>query len=270
MSNSVLALLRCFNRHKAVLFLILTMLPAPLTASYVLTLGTYAKADAEALHQQLSLRGYPVFLLYGETYEVRMGNFDTREKAEAMAAKLRADEKIIAKIDEEEDLDQYELTWDDSSEPGKEVNDATKNDYDDPRAKKIVSLGLDLFGHPYKYGGTTVGKGIDCSYFVQIIFRELGITLPRTSREQVLCGSAVERKDLKVGDLLFFQKTYHYKQKKKKKRRSITRINHVGIYIGNHEFIHATLNVKRVTISNIDEPYFVKRYAGARRVLPEK
>jgi cell wall-associated NlpC family hydrolase len=243
--------------------------PVSVHAAYVLTLGAYAKADAEALHQQLALRGYPVFLLYGETYEVRMGNFDTREKAEAMAEKLRTEEKIIAKIDEDEDLDQYEITWDDSNEPGKEINANTKNDYDDPRAKKIVSLALDLFGHPYKYGGTKVGKGIDCSYFVEVIFKELGITLPRTSREQVLCGTAVDRQDLKVGDLLFFQKTYHYKQKKKKKRRSVTRINHVAIYIGHHEFIHATLNVKRVTISNIDEAYFVKRYAGARRVLPD-
>ncbi|MEI8218935.1 MAG: NlpC/P60 family protein [Elusimicrobiota bacterium] len=271
MNNTAHRFFGLSHRARGILIIALALLCAgSLSASYVLTLGTFAKSDAEALHQRLATRGYPVFLLYGETYEVRMGNFDTREKAEAMAEKLRAEEKIIAGVAEEGDLGQYEFTLDDSNEPGREVNADTRKSYDDPRAQKIVSLGLDLFGRPYKYGGTSVGKGIDCSYFVQVIFRELGISLPRTSRDQSLCGTAVERADLQVGDLLFFQKTYRYKQKNQNRRRAIVRINHVGIYIGNHEFIHATINVKRVTISNIDEPYFVKRYAGALRVLSDK
>ncbi len=81
-------------------------------------------------------------------------------------------------------------------------------------------------------------------------------------------GTKVPKGELKVGDLLFFRKVYLSKKKNKKgKRITYSRINHVGIYIGNGEFIHATINVKRVTISRLNEPYFVRHYAGARRIL---
>lgn len=236
-------------------------------ASFVLSLGTFSKADAESMHKQLSSRGYPVYLLYGETYEVRLGGFESREKAEEMAEKLKSEEKIVVRVQEEEDLDQYQATWEAAPGEGKEVNDATTQEYHDPQAQKIVSFGLELFGHPYKYGGTKIGKGIDCSFFTQTIFKEMGISLPRTSGEQFKVGREVSPSTLKVGDLLFFKKTYYSKKKKGGRRRGVTRINHVGIYIGNGEFIHATLNVNRVTISRLAEDYFTKRFAGARRVL---
>lgn len=250
----------------------------PAAASYSLSAGAFPQQEAETLHKHLAARGYPVYLQYGEEYEVRLGNFETREKAEEMAERLKFEEKLVTRLQEEEDLDQYQLaadvaqeTADDTSvEGGREVNDSTTREYSDPRAQKIVSLALELFGQPYKYGGTRVGKGIDCSYFCQTIFKELGIPLPRTSGEQFTTGKGAERSSLKVGDLVFFKKTYYPKKRKDgKKRKPVTRINHVGIYIGNGEFIHATINVKRVTISRLDENYFTKRYAGARRVLPE-
>ena len=238
-------------------------------ASYVLCLGIYQKSEAEDLHQELASRGYPVYLLYGENCEVRMGSFESRQKAEEIADKLQAEEKIVARVQEEEGLDQYQASWENDT-PGKEVDQSTSLQYKDPKAQKIVSLALDLFGHPYKYGGTCIGKGIDCSYFSQTIFKELGINLPRTSGEQFKVGQNVDKEQLKVGDLLFFRKTYYSRKKQvSSKRRGITRINHVGIYIGNGEFIHATVNVKRVTISRLDEVYFTKRFAGARRVLSE-
>lgn len=236
-------------------------------ASYILCLGTYTPEEAENLHKHLTVQGYPVYLLYGENYEVRLGSFDTREKAEVMAEKLKTEEKIVARVEEEEDLDQYQLTWDSPPNSDREVNQDTFQDHPDPRVQKMMSLALDLFGHPYKFGGTRIGKGIDCSFFVQTIFRGMGISLPRTSGEQFRVGSGVEKIDLKIGDLLFFQKTYY--SKRKGKRKGVTRINHVGIYIGNGEFIHATRNVMRVTISRLDEAYFTKRFAGARRVLSE-
>jgi len=236
-------------------------------ASYVLCLGVYQKSEAESLHQELASRGYPVYLLYGENFEVRLGSFETREKAEEVANKLQSEEKLVACVKEEENLDQYQATWE-ADNPGKEVDSQTFRAYKDPQAKKIVSLALDLFGHPYKYGGTCVGKGIDCSYFCQLIFKGLGVSLPRTSGEQFKIGSGIiDRQQLKVGDLVFFQKTYYAKRKKGSGKKGITRINHVGIYIGNGEFIHATINVKRVTISRLDEAYFTKRFAGARRVF---
>lgn len=201
---------------------------------------------------------------------MRLGSFESRQKAEEIADKLQSEEKIVARIKEEEDLDQYQSSWENDN-PGKEVDQSTSLQYKDPRAQKIVSLALDLFGHPYKYGGTCIGKGIDCSFFSQTIFKGLGINLPRTSGEQFKVGQEIDRGQLKVGDLLFFQKTYYSKRKhaSASRKKGVTRINHVAIYIGNGEFIHATTNVKRVTISRLDEQYFTKRFAGARRVLSD-
>lgn len=234
-------------------------------ASFTLSLGAYPQQQAEELHKHLSASGYPVYILYGETYEIRLGSYNTRDEAEALKAKIEDAEKIAAQVVEEEDWDQAQAVWT-GEEPGKELDKDAAQNYQDPRARKIVSLGLGLFGHPYKYGGTKIGKGIDCSFFTQSIFKELGIQLPRTAREQIKVGSKVAKDDLQVGDLVFFKKIYRTKSGK---RIISKRINHVAIYIGNDEIIHATRNVNRVTISRLSEPYFTERLAGARRVLAD-
>lgn len=245
-----------------------------LEASYSLeVLGNFTKEQSETVCRQLSGHGYPVYIVYGENYEVRVGPYETREKAGEVLDILEQEEKINTKIFEEEDYAEHKPALEEDAQEkeaaGKELKASDTGQYKDERAKKIVSLGLDLFGHPYKYGGENLTNGIDCSFFVQTIFKELGIKLPRTAREQFRQGIKLKKKDpLKVGELVFFKKTYYSKKKNKKgKRTSWTKINHVGIYIGNGEFIHATINVKRVTISRLDEPYFQKRYAGARRFL---
>jgi cell wall-associated NlpC family hydrolase len=235
-------------------------------ASFTLSLGAYAQQQAEELHKHLSASGYPVYILYGETYEIRLGSYNSREEAEAVKSKLEETEKIAAQVIEEEDWDQAQTAWTLGEEPGKELKQDEAQNYRDPRARKLVSLGLNLFGHPYKYGGTKIGKGIDCSFFTQSIFMELGIQLPRTAREQILVGAKVGKDDLQVGDLVFFKKIYRLKSGK---RVVSKRINHVAIYIGNDEIIHATRNVNRVTISRLSEPYFMERLAGARRVLED-
>lgn len=235
-------------------------------ASYILNLGVYSQEEAEAVHKQLSKKGYPVYLLYGKEYEVRIGNYNSRIKAEQSLEKLKGEEKIVAKIQEEEDLDQYPTLHEEESE-GKAFSKEISKEYRDVNAQKIMSLALNLFGQPYKYGGTSIGKGIDCSFFSQTIFKGLGIDLPRTSGEQFHAGQEVDKANLQVGDLVFFQKTYISNKKNNNHAKNVTRINHVGIYIGNGEFIHATINAKRVTISRLDEDYFVKRFAGARRIL---
>lgn len=269
-------LIRYFT--KAVLLAaILVVSSALLEASYsLIVLGDFSKEQSESLCRQLSSMGYPVYIVYGENYEVRVGPYETREKAQKVLETLDQDEKIDTKIFEEEDLEQYTAPADEDTQEkeavGRVVNEGTKSSYTDERANKIITLALDLFGHPYKYGGENLNKGgIDCSYFTQSIFKELGITLPRTAAGQFKTGMKVKKKEqLKVGDLVFFRKTYYSKRKNKKgKRRAYTKINHVGIYIGNGEFIHDTINVKHVTISPLDDPYFKKRYAGARRVLSD-
>ncbi len=149
----------------------------------------------------------------------------------------------------------------------KEVNEDILDLYNDERVKKIIRCALKLYSTPYKWGGTSVEKGIDCSFFVKFVFSELGINLPRTSKEQFKVGIPVEKEQLKCGDLVFFKKVRYRKLKGKIKRYEY--INHVGIYLMNNEFIHATRGSKKVTISSLEEKYYKLHYAGARRVFKD-
>lgn len=107
-------------------------------------------------------------------------------------------------------------------------------------------------GVRYRLGGETK-RGIDCSAFVQRTFREqFGMDLPRSTYEQQEMGKSIKRNQLRTGDLVLF--------------RAGSTGRHVGIYIGNNQFVHASTS-SGVTISNMDEPYWNKRYNEARRVL---
>jgi hypothetical protein len=107
------------------------------------------------------------------------------------------------------------------------------------------------YGTRYRMGGTTK-TGIDCSAFVQAVFAAAyGMTLPRTAREQHRVALRISRTELKEGDLVFFN----------------TRggVSHVGIYLQNNKFIHASTS-KGVTVSDLFEPYYLKRFIAAGRV----
>jgi len=107
---------------------------------------------------------------------------------------------------------------------------------------------------PYSYGSDGAEAGIDCSAFTREVFEQAAdITLPRSSAEQAQVGRRVLRNELKFGDLVFFRT----------RGRSIS---HVGIYLGDDLFAHASSG-SGVTISSLDSTYFNKRYAAARRVL---
>ena len=106
---------------------------------------------------------------------------------------------------------------------------------------------------PYVYGGNGM-NGIDCSAFIQNIFQSTaGINLPRTASEQYGVGTSVARSSLKFGDLVFFNTT----------RKSYP--GHVGIFIGNDMFAHASSSLG-VTISSLKSSYFNSRYVGGKRV----
>jgi lipoprotein Spr len=108
------------------------------------------------------------------------------------------------------------------------------------------------YGTRYRMGGTTK-NGIDCSAFVKAVFTAaFGIALPRTAREQHRASERVSRTDLKEGDMVFFN----------------TRggVSHVGIYLQNNKFVHASTS-RGVTISDLYDPYYVKRYVGAGRIV---
>lgn len=117
---------------------------------------------------------------------------------------------------------------------------------------KELLEGVDVwYGTRYRMGGTTK-KGIDCSAFVGAVYASVfGISLPRTARDQYKTAKRISRTELQEGDLLFFN----------------TRggISHVGIYLQNNKFIHASVS-KGVTVDDLFEPYYIKRFVAAGRI----
>ena len=118
----------------------------------------------------------------------------------------------------------------------------------------IPSMAKQKLGKRYVWGA--VGPNtFDCSGFTMYTCKQEGITIPRTSIEQSKSGIPVPRYALKPGDLVFFDTS--------KTKRGY--VNHVGIYIGNDKFIHASSAKKKVTITSLEAPFYKARYKGARR-----
>lgn len=115
----------------------------------------------------------------------------------------------------------------------------------------FVKVATGFIGAPYRFGGSSL-KGIDCSSFVQKIYRIFDVTLPRNAAQQSKVGINITRENLTEGDLVFFHTN-----------RSL---GHVGIYIGNNEFVHASSKSKVVRIDSLDAPYYQKRFQRAVRV----
>jgi cell wall-associated NlpC family hydrolase len=122
-----------------------------------------------------------------------------------------------------------------------------------PLRYRLASAGLELLGARYRWNGNSESNGFDCSGLVKCLFDKFKIGLPRSSREQFKQGETVDKDKLEVGDLVFFSS-----------RGKIP--NHVGIYIGDNQFIHAALRAKRVLVSNLTAPWYNKRFLGARRL----
>ncbi len=118
---------------------------------------------------------------------------------------------------------------------------------------KVIEYSKQYLGVPYVWGGESP-KGFDCSGFTTYVFEKFNVKLPRTASSQFNSGIKVEKENLQPGDLVFFT-TY-------KKGPS-----HVGIYIGNNQFIHASSgsNGHKVVITGLDTSYYKRRYLGARR-----
>ena len=119
-------------------------------------------------------------------------------------------------------------------------------------AGTIVAAATDYIGVPYVFGGTSP-YGFDCSGYVQYVFAKSGISLPRTADVQYEVGTPISTTDLVSGDLVFFS-TYTYGA------------SHVGIYVGDGRFIHASSS-RGVTIDSLGSSYWSSHYIGARRIL---
>ena len=116
----------------------------------------------------------------------------------------------------------------------------------------VVRRALGYLGTRYRYGASGA-RGFDCSGFTSYIYRQHGITLPHNSAAQYRVGKPVSRSELRPGDLVFF-------------RTRGNRISHVGIYIGNGKFVHASSARGRVRVDTLTSGYYHQRYVGARRI----
>jgi LysM repeat protein len=119
----------------------------------------------------------------------------------------------------------------------------------------LVKVAKSFAGAPYRYGGNSV-RGLDCSAFVKKMYEIFEVQLPRSAREQFCAGTRVRKDDLVTGDLVFFKtKSFaHYP-------------THVGIYIGDNCFIHASsLFGRGVNVDRLSDSYFVRTFIGAVRV----
>ncbi len=123
-------------------------------------------------------------------------------------------------------------------------------------AAQAVELALSYVGSPYVYGGSTP-KGFDCSGFTSYIYKQFGVSLNRTCSGQLDNGTPVSMSELLPGDLVIF----------KKYASSSKRASHVGLYIGDGQFVHASTYGVGVIVSGLDEAYYTTGFVGGRRVV---
>jgi len=123
-----------------------------------------------------------------------------------------------------------------------------------PLRFKLLDAAYDLLGVRYRRNGQSVRTGFDCSGLVKNVFEQFQINLPRSSREQFKFGDKVSKNQLEPGDLVFFSS----------RGKTPT---HVGIYLGEQQFLHAARKARCVTISSLSQSWYSKRFLGARRFM---
>jgi cell wall-associated NlpC family hydrolase len=118
--------------------------------------------------------------------------------------------------------------------------------------ERAASVALKMVGKRYRMGGESPSTGFDCSGLVQFSYRQAGLSVPRSTEQQLRVSRAVKRSELRRGDLLFFD------QENKKH-------SHVGIYLGDGRFVHAPSSGKQVRIDRLDSRYWQAHLSALRR-----
>lgn len=112
--------------------------------------------------------------------------------------------------------------------------------------RAILDSAFSALGVKYRWGGNSRREGFDCSGFTKFAYKNANINIPRVSREQSRVSRTIRRQDLRPGDMIFFKTSGRV-------------VNHVGIYIGNGQFIHAASGGGKVTIDDLRKNYWQKR-----------
>jgi len=124
-------------------------------------------------------------------------------------------------------------------------------------AGELVDQAMSYLGIRYRFGGTSPETGLDCSGLVMNVFRNaIGLDLPRTAAEMARMGENIGRQELKPGDLVFFNTM----------RRAFS---HVGIYLGDGQFVHAPSSGGMVRVESMGNSYWATRFNGARRLVED-
>ncbi|MBN8440365.1 NlpC/P60 family protein [Thauera sp. UPWRP] len=124
-------------------------------------------------------------------------------------------------------------------------------------AGELVDEAMGYLGIRYRFGGTSPETGLDCSGLVMNVFRNaIGLDLPRTASEMARMGDNIGRQELKPGDLVFFNTM----------RRAFS---HVGIYLGDGQFVHAPSSGGKVRVESMANSYWAQRFNGARRLIDD-
>jgi len=124
----------------------------------------------------------------------------------------------------------------------------------DIKKENLFRIAEENLGKPYVWGA--IGpSAFDCSGFTSYVYNKLGVHIPRTARQQAQYGKLVDKSALKTGDLVFFDTDLHREG-----------IDHVGIYIGDNRFIHASSAKKKVIVTSMDKKFYSERFKLARRI----
>ena len=144
-----------------------------------------------------------------------------------------------------------------TTENKKEETKTSTSSNSKTKGEEIVAYAKQYLGYSYVYGGSSPKTGFDCSGFTSYVYKHFGYSISRSASGQASDGVKVEKKDLQPGDLVIY------------KNNALTKIGHVGIYIGDNKMIHASEPGVGVIITDIDAKShnYPKRYVMGRRII---
>lgn len=210
---------------------------------YSIQVGAFANLDnAVRLEQALEARGIDAYYFRHESglYKVRFGNHASYQPARDEAEHLQTQGLI----------DTFFIVFPEDYAAAR-IQQSGKGDL----RSELVKTAKQFIGIPYRWGGTTSENGFDCSGLTMVSYRLNGLNLPRVSRNQFQAGKWVSKEKLRPGDLVFFA------------TKGGTRVTHVGMYVGDGDFIHAPRTGKNVRIEKLSTGFFAKTYMGGRTYL---
>ncbi len=198
--------------------------------------------NAVRLEQSLAQRGVDAYYFRHESgfYKVRFGNHSDYSAARSEAERLQS-QRIIGR---------FFIVIPENYTAARII----RSGQGDLRSELVLTAQRFL-GVPYRWGGEDRNNGFDCSGLTMVSYRLNGLNLPRNSRAQFKAGRSVDKKNLRKGDLVFFA------------TKGGKRVTHVGMYIGNGQFIHAPRPGKTVRVAKLSNNFFKKTYVGGRAYL---